>query len=300
MNDPVSIEDFKISLSKKGKKKATIDSYQRDVKGFHSYLAQYGIPLNHVDADLLRHYVQFLEDKHGRINSVRRSIIGIRQYFRFLAESKAIACNPLEKLPIPARDEHLAQPLSLADLRALLAHTGKSSPQLKGLRDASIISLLAFEGLKVSELIDLAWADFIFSANLGSLRITGPRSRVIPLHRETTAHILNYKIVFDDTSFPAGEEKKFQKMILAFNGRDTMTISPGISRHGLKFLLYELAPAIGRDKLNTEMLRHFAITHHLRDGKSAEEIMQHFGLRRPGNINKHIASILKNSGDSPL
>ena len=66
-----------------------------------------------------------------------------------------------------------------------------------------------------------------------------------------------------------------------------------MTRHGLKFILYEWGEKAGTKHLNTELLRHFAVTHLLREGRSPEEIMQHLGLRRMGNIAKHIAALSK-------
>jgi hypothetical protein len=62
-----------------------------------------------------------------------------------------------------------------------------------------------------------------------------------------------------------------------------------MTRHGLKFILYELGDKAGLSKLNTEQLRHFAVTYLIGLGRTPEEIMAHLGLRRIGNIAKHLA-----------
>ena len=46
-------------------------------------------------------------------------------------------------------------------------------------------------------------------------------------------------------------------------------------------------------KLNTELLRHYAINFHLELGKSPEDVMEHFGLKQLGNIGKHARKMPK-------
>ena len=62
-----------------------------------------------------------------------------------------------------------------------------------------------------------------------------------------------------------------------------------MTRHGLKFVMYELGDKIGVSALNSELLRHHAIRHQLALGKTPEELMGHLGLRRLGNIARHNA-----------
>ncbi len=60
-----------------------------------------------------------------------------------------------------------------------------------------------------------------------------------------------------------------------------------LSRHGLKFLLYELGEETGIKGLNSEILRHFAVYFLLAKGLEIEEVMNRFGLKRPGIILGH-------------
>jgi hypothetical protein len=69
-----------------------------------------------------------------------------------------------------------------------------------------------------------------------------------------------------------------------------------MTRHGLKFILYELGDKAGLAKLNTEQLRHFAVSYLIAEGRTAEEIMLHLGLRRLGNVAKHLARTATSAG----
>ena len=292
MTDQDILKGFKSSLFKKGKTKSTAESYTNDAKSYLDYLKTYKIGLNDSKTDLIRHYSDFLYEKYGKINSVRRSIIGVRQFFRYLSENGFSQYSQGDTMIIPGRDESIATPLQDDDFRFLIIHTTGSDNSLKGLRDSAILCLLALEGLKVSEVTGLKWSDFLPYEGLASLRITGTKGRIIQLNRESSDLILEYQSVFKKVLHSTPDPSEFTQMIIGFSGRDRLVPASGVSRHGIKFLLSELAPIIRRKKLSTEMLRHYAITHHLKAGKSTEEIMQHLGLKRPGNIGKHLRANL--------
>ena len=80
------------------------------------------------------------------------------------------------------------------------------------------------------------------------------------------------------------------QMFCAFKGRDSALQLPSMTRHGLKFALYEIGDKVGIDKLNSETLRHHAVCYLLEKGKTTAEIMEHLGLKRPGNIAKHFGN----------
>lgn len=299
MDAELILKEFRSTLLKQGKSAATAEAYCRDARHYLLYLQQHRIALDHSDLNLLQHYQKHLEIKHGKINSVRRSVIGIRQFFRYLSHQGHLTHSPPEALIIPPRDEQLKEPLSNEEVRTLLRTARQQEPKLKGMRDAVIISLLGTEGLKVSELIKVQWSDYISLQGMGSLRIRGGRTRVIQLHRETHELIRDYRTLFKSCLAADNGDKSYPYMILAYTGRDTRHPAPSIGRHGLKFLLSELAPVIQRKTLNTEMLRHYAICSQLRSGKSPEDIMQHLGLKRPGNITKHLRAAMRKHLASP-
>ena len=194
---------------------------------------------------------------------------------------------------IPPRNEELPEGLEEDEFDRLLTIAQNSTPEIKASRDAAILALLGYEGLKATEIIALSWDDFLNESGRGSLKLPGTRSRVITLNSITTEFIQSYKRVFNKLRFEVSRPNIF----VAFKGREAAKISPKITRHGLKFMLYELGVKIERTGLNTELLRHHAINYMIREGKSPEEIMGHLGLKRLGNIAKHFAKdeIRKNS-----
>ena len=266
-----ALNSFKTLLTSQGKSPSTVASYSRDVKQFLDFLKAHYIPFSQVEALTLNHYQKGLPE--NRINSIRRAIISIRLFFRHLHTKGTISSNPFEEFQIPSRNEalpNLLTPQQFKDLRKL-----PDSETLKGSRDAALLDLLGFEGIKVSELIELQWEDFLYES--GSLRIQHGRPRVLKLCREATdalqdlhtrAHPQNGWIFRSIKGETLGKTK--------------------MSRHGIKFVLYELGQSIKLEHLNAEMLRHNAMNSLLDRGFSVEEIKNHLGLQQIGNIAKHI------------
>ncbi|MFK7825025.1 MAG: tyrosine-type recombinase/integrase [Oligoflexales bacterium] len=290
-----TLEEFSSYLKSKGKQLATIESYSRDAKSFLKFLGTHRITFINLEPASLISYQQHLWHQNVKINSIRRAMIGIKQFIRFLLEEKDLGTNPFEDIPLPARDEELRGEVEHIDILNLIAIANSQTSQLKSKRDAALLSLLSFEGLKLSEIINLTWNDFLANQGLASLRIVGNRSRILGTCSESTKWLCSYqsqlKACFPANSFP----HLYKRMFIAFKGRDSENPEEKISRHGLKFMLYELGDLAQIKKLNSELLRHYAIHYQILLGRTPEEIMKHFGLRRLGNIAKHFTKHLPSS-----
>lgn len=163
-----------------------------------------------------------------------------------------------------------------------------NSKKFKDCRNSAIVCLLAFEGLKAHEIINIGWQNF-YSTSDGAafLSVEGLRSRSIALSEKTIRYLRSYRKAFDDL-VTERQLKNMKTMFVAFQGRDEANVLPTMTRHGLKFIVYEVGEKAEIQRLNTETLRHYAIKHLISRGFGAEEIMSHLGLRRIGNIAKHL------------
>ena len=282
------LERFAATLKATGKSVATVESYCRDAKHFISYLEANQTTINEVEPDALVAYQEYLAVNNlQKENSIRRKVIGTRQFFRFLTEEKQITHTPFDSVPIPERNEALPEPISGLQVESMIRKCNVGS--IKGSRDAAILCLLAYEGIKASELIALKWTDFIQGKSQGMLKIPGPRARTIGLSQASTKHLILYKKEFSKYKELTSESDFETQMMIAFKGKEGAILLPKMTRHGLKFMLYEQGLSVGLNHLNTELLRHFSVNHLLSLGFAPETVMNHLGLRRLGNIAKHIA-----------
>ncbi|MBC7533614.1 MAG: site-specific integrase [Oligoflexus sp.] len=284
------LKRFADNLRSKDRQAATVESYCRDATEFLRYLDSFKMQLKSVEPETLiafRDHLAFSEK--DRDNSVRRKIIGIRQFFRFLAFEKLIGDTPFDAMPLPERDDELKMPIVSGQIESALL--SMQATHLKSARDIAILRLLAFEGIKAHELIEFQINDYIASSGKGSLFVPGVKSRTIMLAPETTEALMVYRDYFKAwvETRKSTQQAQFHWLFVSFKGKDGSLVLPQMTRHGLKFLLYELGERFKILNMNTENLRHYAIEHLLVQGWDAEQIMAHLGLRRLGNIAKHMA-----------
>ncbi|MDD9951323.1 MAG: site-specific integrase [Zetaproteobacteria bacterium] len=281
------ILSFSTSLLQSGKKPATVSAYIADIKGFLHYIEQIKVSMENCDPSILFYYQQNLSEQQKHPNSIRRKLIAVRLFYRHLNEKNSKKYAPLEEAIIPGRNESLQVRFTTHHFEECIHIFDAQSPNIKILRDQAIFCLLCLEGAKSSEIIRLTPQDFVFAENIGSLRILGERRRIIALCDRTSKSIQNYiygmSRYYPKTMYP----HVYQNLFVSFRGKHLDNPSKTLSRHGIKFMIYELGEMIGISQLNSEELRHHAIQYHLQLGKKASEIREHFGLKRNGLIAKH-------------
>lgn len=282
--------EFAERLRATGRQPATVDAYCHDARLFLAYLNQAAIKsLTSINDETLDDFTTHLRDhlKH-RPNSARRALLGVRLFFRFLHDGRFIRGNPLEETAIPIRVEVRQRPLTKEQVQSFMENAASEAMPLKASRDRSILALLAWEGVKTSELVSLCWNDFLPSATRPTLRVGGARPRAIALQPQTAELLVRYQMEYDGQGAPALHRAPEKRMFVGFKGPRCGLILPTMSRHGLKFLLYEIGAPSRVNHLNAEMLRSYATRHLLSIGLSPEDVMRRLGLRQIGAIARHI------------
>ncbi len=282
---------FKESMITENKQPSTIESYSRDAQDFLVYLKSHHIdPLKAPPECLLWYRTYLSSDLIEADNSVRRKVIGVRQFFRFLASQNLVNDSPFDEMPIPNRDDSLDETLTEEEFESILSNI--SGSKLKRARDIAILNLLSRDGLKANELISLKWSQFVRSqATVAILHIPGDKSRTISLRQDSISSLLEYQKVFSEWKQTLSFEQQSAHiwLFISFKGKDSHIVLPRMTRHGLKFMLSELGEKSKVTHLHSESLRHLAIERLIKEGNRAEDIMRHLGLKQVGNIAKHLA-----------
>ena len=278
---------FRAYLAERGRSAATIASYGSDVRLFLQFMHDQQLTSEDLSAATLHAYRDFLHNDHElQDNSLRRKIIAIRQFFVFLTINDTMTDNPFEKSIIPERDDTLSYALEDDKLNHLLAALAKRK-DAQSLRNIAIIRLLAFEGLKASELTALHWRDFMPSRRRALLRIVGSRQRTIDLQPASASSLRQWQR-FVRQRHPRLDDKL---IFGGYKGRDGALPLATLTRHGLKFILAQLATQADISSLSPALLRHHATRLMLQQGKSIADSMTHLGLKRTGSISKHLAQL---------
>jgi site-specific recombinase XerD len=271
------LDSFDKSLAELGKSKATRESYLRDCRGFFQFMSNESVSEGDVSPKILQQYSDYLINRGLSINSVRRSTIGVRQFYRYRSESIGQKFSPLDESTLLKRVE-LPSSRVTDDVWQRILNSITVDDSLKSYRDRVLFCLLGLEGLKVNELISLKWVQYSYlgESKEGLLKVGGARSRTLRVDPVTSQALADYR-----SRMPKAWGNGSMPLLLGLRGHESSHSS--LTRHGIKFVLYEIGKAADVSHLNSEELRHHAVRWLLNDrGMSHEQSLQHLGLRTAG------------------
>jgi len=233
----------------------TIEAYRRDLGKFSRFcegrrLTPAQVERRHVADFLGRLYQQGLDAR-----SVARTLVAVRNFFRFLRQEEEIRSDPTEHIESPRTWKRLPKFLSVEEVERLLAAPADSTP--RGLRDQAMLEVLYATGLRVSELVSLKVSDLQLDAGILRCLGKGNKERVVPLGRQAVAALETY---LRDARPRLLKRAGSAHLFLSNRGR-------AMTRQNFRRLLLARARAAGiRAKLSPHTLRHSFATHLLERG----------------------------------
>jgi site-specific recombinase XerD len=166
----------------------TCSAYERDVSACLGYLQAEGIELAAVKVTHLRAFLAEEELHRPAVASQARTTAALKCFFRFLVEEERLLRDPALPLRTPKKPEVLPDVLTMSELERLLAQPERSELwerhfDGKPERDRLLLALMAYGGLRRSELLGLDWDDVDLARRLLRIRkAKGGRQRTIPIH----------------------------------------------------------------------------------------------------------------------
>lgn len=268
----------------------TIEAYTRDVKKFIKFMQDRAESIETVDHITIMAYSEHLKKEGCANSSIARSIISIRNYYKYLIRNNFAEHDPTSYFSIPQIKRNIPEILSIEEIDKLLNQPEELT--FKGCRDKAMLELMYATGAKVSELLSLT----IYDINLELLYVrcnSGKKNeRVIPIGTHASRCISQYLKV-------RGEINLNNLSLLFFNTKgDKMT------RQGFWKIIKEYAKKANiRKIINSYTLRHSFAVHLLQNGAdltSVQELLGHNSLSTTqiySNISKRnkMAEIYKNA-----
>jgi len=164
----------------------TLRNYLSDLAQFQRFLVERklaldnagGVDLRKVDVHVVRAYLAALT-RDLKKSSMGRKLATLKGFFRYLITTKRIDKNPLLLIHSPKQEKPLPTFLSVDDVFQLLG--GIKIKNGLDVRDGAVLEVFYSTGIRVSELVGLAWADIDFP--LGIVRVVGKGSkeRIVPI-----------------------------------------------------------------------------------------------------------------------
>jgi site-specific recombinase XerD len=251
----------------------TCKAYERDVRVCLEFLRSQGISaLAEVRTADLRRYLADQATSRPAASSQARTVAALRCFFRFCVESDYLERDPAHVLRTPKKREALPDVLNRGELSRLLdvpARKGVWTRQHAGKmqRDRLLLALLAYGGLRRSELLGLDVDDVDLDRRLIRVRqAKGGRQRVLPIHPGLVPLLVAYLA----TRKAARGERAL------FTGVHGHRLSPSI----LSSTFRRYAHAAGVDKrkhITLHTLRHVFATELLSAGANLRQIQELLG-----------------------
>lgn len=118
-------------------------------------------------------YVAKLHDSHMGANSIGVAVSALRSFYRYLGHFYGLTANPTAFIAVPKRTELVAKSVSMAEVDVVLQSC--TNPAL-----TAGIALMAWCGLRVSEVRSLSWSDITDTRVL--VHGKGNKERYVYLH----------------------------------------------------------------------------------------------------------------------
>ena len=240
-------------LVERGLSENSLSGYAADLSDLLEFLEERKRPVEVTDSrDIFLHLTR-LRGRGLASRSLARHLSALRGFFSFCLDRGLRNDNPAELLENPKLPKGLPDVLSKAEMESLLSVPDVST--VLGFRDRVMLELLYASGLRVSELVSLALADF--DPQTGILRVfgKGSKERVVPVHDQAQALLAEY-LARTRPQF----QPQAQQVFLNRSGK-------GLTRQGVWKLIkkYALAAGIQRD-ISPHTFRHSFATHLLEGG----------------------------------
>lgn len=168
----------------------TVDAYIRDISQFGDYLKDKGTyNLLNTNKTVIITYLSHLQRDGKSISTISRNLSSIRCLYQYLLNKNLIIEDPTFNLKSPQSERKFPNILNKDEINLLMSQTNIDTK--KGIRDRAMLELMYYNGLRVSEVIDLNIAHIDINSGLINLEKDN-KNRVIPLNLKALKTIVYY------------------------------------------------------------------------------------------------------------
>jgi tyrosine recombinase XerD len=242
----------------------TLAAYRSDAIKFATWLNTQGRKLLEAEDADLRLYLAELGNRSVRTLSRRLSCL--RQFYGYLVREGMMHHDPSARVESPRLGRPLPKSLTESEVEVLLSAPDINDPL--GLRDKSMLEVLYATGLRVSELVNLTFAQL--NQRQGVVRVPGKgnKERMVPLGAEALHWLQRY---LEDARPGLVGNKAVDALFPTRRGRM-------MTRQAFWYLIKRYARSGGIDKpLSPHVLRHAFATHLLNHGADLRVVQMLLG-----------------------
>jgi site-specific recombinase XerD len=252
----------------KGRSRATIESYRRDLNALGSWMATGETAPDSVREDDLERYFNDLRSAKRASSTVARAVASARGFFAYLVDEGHLADDPSTRLKGGRRGRTLPKPLGEIEIVRLLDSI--PSTTAVDLRDRALLELLYGTGARVSEVVGLSLGDLDFDEELILLMGKGSKQRLVPMGATLQQSLVDYL-------GPGG-----RGTLLATKKGDGVFLNArggALTRQGIDAVIHKRALQVGieRSRISAHVFRHSCATHMLAHGADIRVVQELLG-----------------------
>ena len=156
----------------------TLQSYNRDIKLYGSYLDSHNLNAVDCNEDSIKEYFSELKNEGKADSTISRNLASLRSFYQYLYKNKVVTEDPTTNLESPKITRKPPKILSTEQVELLLNQP--KCVDLKGYRDKAMLELVYATGIRVTELISLNLDDIDLESSSIKCATRG-KERVIPI-----------------------------------------------------------------------------------------------------------------------
>jgi len=262
----------------KGYSENTIAAYRNDLNSLADFIeaaaARRGEVPSWVNFDRqgMLSYQLDLKERGYVPTTLARKVAAARSFFGFMVAEGVLKIDPTENMRSPGVGKALPKPISIDQVRRLLAQPAKLTTA-EAKRDRAMLELLYASGMRITELVSLNLGD-INTEGEYSVRCFGKghKERIIPIYEQVARTVKEY---IDEIRPRLARGKNETAIFLNARGER-------LTRQGFWQKLKEYAKSAKLDtKISPHTLRHSFATHMLSGGadlRAVQELLGHANI----------------------
>lgn len=227
--------------------------------------------LREVEPEDVKRFLGFLGTQNYSKSTIARKLATLRSFYKFCLRRGYIKIHPLASIRTPKQEKRLPKFLELDQINRLLNTPDINT--LLGARDRAMLEVLFSTGVRVSELVELNFANVEFESGLIRVQGKGKKQRTAPIGPTAMQAISRYL----ELRRADARSASFDQNALFVNKHGQRLSTRSVRRKLDKYLSEAgLDPSI-----SPHTLRHSFATHMLNNGadlRSVQELLGHQSL----------------------
>ncbi len=228
------------------------------------------------NSDTVRGFLTHLGTLQYSAATMARKIATLRSFYKWADRRGLCSGNPMTVIRTPRQAKRLPKAITIEQIEKLLAAPGDG--EVLGRRDRAMLETLYSTGIRVSELVGLAFEDLDLAGEALRVRGKGKKERIVPLGSHAIGAVNRYiEMVRNDPRFGPLVREGTSRVPLFINKHGGRLSSRSVRRKLDKYL-----KQVGLDpSISPHTLRHSFATHLLDNGadlRSVQELLGHQSL----------------------